>query len=856
VRAETLLYFYGRRLRTHPIQELLAGLGIAIGVALAFAVLVGNGSIAGSAGEVWRAVVGRADLQLQARDARGFDARLLADVRRLPGVERAAPLLEQRAVLVASGPEGTREVAVDMASVDPSLAALSGRLAGNFVAGGLRFVRGMLLPTATAEALGLPGPADEALVRPLPPLRVELRGTATRLPVAGVLGRETIGPVAGARVAMLPLARLQALADMRGRLTRILVKTSPGEEPAARAALAALAREHHLTLAPARAEADLLAQALGPSDQAAGFFAAISALLGFLLAFNAMLLTAPERRRMLAELRIQGFKPRQLVGLLLFQALVLGSVASVAGLLAGGLLSRSVFDDSPAYLSTAFTLGTGSVVGVRPVVLALAGGILACCLAAAPPLLDLRRGRAVDAIFHSAGAPGNAVESRTRAWLFAAALLLIALATLVLLAAPSAALLACALLAVATVFAIPATFGAVVQFAEALTERVQRLNLLAVALLALRATTVRSLALAATGAVAVFGSVAISGARNDLLHGIARYTDDYVGTADLWVVNGLDNQATNDLARSGLAARAAAVPGVAAVRGYQGGFLDVGGRRVWVIARSREDRAMLPPSQLVRGAFSDADARLRERGWIVLSDQIARARGTGLGDAVVMPTPTGDVRFRLAATTTNLGWSPGAMIVNDADYRRAWATSTPTALEVDVTRGADAAAVRRSLEQTLGAGVRVESASRRAAGIDASARQGLSRLGQISALLLVAAVLAMAAAMGAAIWQRRGSLAALRIQSFTPRQLWRVLLLETGVVLGAGCLTGALVGVYGQIVIDRYLATVTGFPVASTLAGWSTIQIVSLVLVAALAVVAVPGWFAARVPPHLGLQDR
>ena len=200
------------------------------------------------------------------------------------------------------------------------------------------------------------------------------------------------------------------------------------------------------------------------------------------------------------------------------------------------------------------------------------------------------------------------------------------------------------------------------------------------------------------------------------------------------------------------------------------------------------------------------------------------------------------------------------MILGAADYRRAWGTATPTALEVDVAPGANAAAVQRGVERAVGsageAGLRVQTASARADGIDASASQGLARLGQISTLLLFAAVLAMAAAMGAAIWQRRASLAALRIQSFSPPQLWRVLLLETAVVLGAGCITGGLVGVYGQVVIDRYLSVVTGFPVAVALAGWTTVQIVALVVLAALAVVAVPGWFAARVPPQLGLQDR
>ncbi len=856
MRLETLLYFYGRRLRTHPIQELLAGLGIAIGVALALAVLVANGSIAGSANQIVRAVVGRADLQLQARGARGMDAGVLAEAGRVPGVRQAAPLLEQRAVL--TGPSG-REVAVELASVDPQLAALSGRLAGNFVAGGLRLVHGLLLPSATARALGLPNPSDQAIVRPSPPVRLALRGSAHALPVAAVLGRETIGPVANARVAMLPLDRLQRLAGMRGRVTRVLVELEPGREREARAGLAAVARRHHLSLGPATAESGLLRQALGPSDQATSFFAAISALLGFLLAFNAMLLTAPERRRMLAELRIQGFKPRQLVVLLLFQALVLGVLASLVGLAAGSVLSRHVFNQTPDYLSPAFTLGTSTVVGAWPMLLALGGGTLACCLAAAPPLLDLRRRRAVDAVFHAGGAPGNAIEPRTRRRLFAAALALLAAATAVLLAAPSAALLACGLLACATVLAIPTTFAAVVSFAEALTERFDRLNMLSVALLALRATTMRALALAATGAVAVFGSVAIGGARQDLLHGIGRYAEEYVSTADLWVVNPRDNQATNEIAGGGRAARIAAVPGVTAVRRYRGGFLDASGRRLWVIARSPADRALLPVSQLVRGDAAGATARLRAGGWVVLSDQVARAWHAGLGDAVAIPTPAGPLRLRLAATTTNLGWSPGAVVMGAADYRRGWGAAPPTALEVDVAPGAGLAAVRRDVARAAGAtggGLHVQTAAARAAGIDTSARQGLARLGQISVLLLVAAVLAMAAAMGAAIWQRRASLAALRIQSFSPRQLWRVLLLESAVVLGAGCLTGALVGVYGQVVIDRYLGTTTGFPVAATLAGRSTVEVVALVLTAALAVVAIPGWFAARVPPQLGLQDR
>ena len=69
-----------------------------------------------------------------------------------------------------------------------------------------------------------------------------------------------------------------------------------------------------------------------------------------------------------------------------------------------------------------------------------------------------------------------------------------------------------------------------------LAERFERLTILPVALASLRATTLRSLALAATGAVALFGSVALGGARDDLLRGIGGFAHSYSADATIWVV--------------------------------------------------------------------------------------------------------------------------------------------------------------------------------------------------------------------------------------------------------------------------------------------------------------------------------
>src|ERR1700704_1610354 len=90
-----LLYIYRRRLRTHAVAELLAGAGIAVAVALVLAATVAERRIAGSTAQVVHAVVGKATLQLRARDSDGFDERMLARVEAIRGVKQAAPLLEQ-----------------------------------------------------------------------------------------------------------------------------------------------------------------------------------------------------------------------------------------------------------------------------------------------------------------------------------------------------------------------------------------------------------------------------------------------------------------------------------------------------------------------------------------------------------------------------------------------------------------------------------------------------------------------------------------------------------------------------------------------------------------------------------------
>jgi putative ABC transport system permease protein len=227
-----------------------------------------------------------------------------------------------------------------------------------------------------------------------------------------------------------------------------------------------------------------------------------------------------------------------------------------------------------------------------------------------------------------------------------------------------------------------------------------------------------------------------------------------------------------------------------------------------VIARPPGGARHVLATQTLGGAaaMERAERGISEPGTVSVSEQIASELGTRAGGELTLPTPSGDVRYKVAALTTNLAWSPGVIFMGNRDFARAWRIAAPSALAVYPGSGASP---RRLVDEIRGvlpadAGVEVASAGRREARIDTLTNEGLSQLGIVSTLLVITAVLALAAAIASSIHQRRVALAGLRLAGAPPSRLRRILLVEAGLMLGAGCVTGALAGAYGQFVIDQW----------------------------------------------------
>jgi putative ABC transport system permease protein len=843
VRVGTLLTLYGGRLRRQWLQELLAGAGIATGVMLVFAVLVANTSIRSSAREIANGIAGRAQLQLTSVSTDGFDARLVEQVRGAEGVQSASGLLQTHATVRS----GDRRVGIDLVGVDGSFAQLGGVSSGPALFG-IFSLPGIYLTGSAGEAIGI-----RAGSAPSRPVAIDVRGRSREIPVTGVLGEPEVGVLATAQIAAASLRSVQRLSGLDGRVTRVLVVARPGEETVARRSLASIADRTGLRVGQVDDELRALAVATAPNDQSTGLFAAIAAVVGLLLTAMAMLLTVPERRRELARLRIVGgFTARQAAQVLLSQALLLGLIASLIGVVTGALLARSAAQAPPGYLGFAFPIGSDIDIRAWMVIAALLGGTLFTVLAAATPLTDLRAGRALNAIFGAGGLPGQGISPRARLWLALAAAVIVAVASIAVALWPGITILTIGALIVATLLAMPLILAGIVAAAAQL-DRLDRAPPLVIPVSELRAAPVRSLALAATCAVAVCGALAIGGARENLLDGLHQDQDEYYRTTDVWISQQGDALGLQPF-RTPIGI--AALPGVAAVREYTGGLLDIGDRRTWIIARPVQDSTIIPPSQVREGNHATATARVRAGGWITIADQLAREHDVSPGETITLPTPTGRRAFRVAAITTNLGWGPGAIVMSADEYRTHWQTDQPTALEVDVSPGASPTQVRDEIRAALGpnSGLQVQTTDERIADAHEIVREGLARLQQISTLLLIAAAVAIAVAMIATIRERRPQLAAYAIEGWSRFALWRALMAETVLILLAGCLAGAVAGTYGQYLGGRWLEQTTSFPAPWSWSPGAALPACALLAGVALLVMALPGYLAAHPRGRLAID--
>jgi putative ABC transport system permease protein len=315
--------------RAHPMRFVLAGLAIAVGVALGFAVHVINRSAADAFGAAVRSASGDADLQVRAASPLGFDERLYPRLFQIAGVADASPVLYFNARI---GDSQLTLLGIDMLralSVTPTLlgrraasapaAGISARPAGADMA----FDPDALFLSANAlqqSGLAIGHRAD-----------VRVGGVTRSFRIAG----DMPGVPAGQALAMIDIAEAQWRFDRLGKLDRIDLKLRDGaDRGAVRDALAAaLPGDARITDPEGESRrGDSLSRAYRVNLD---MLALVALLTGGFLVYSAQSLSVMSRLGQFALLRTLGLRKTSIEAQLLLEGTALGLIGSVLGLTLG-----------------------------------------------------------------------------------------------------------------------------------------------------------------------------------------------------------------------------------------------------------------------------------------------------------------------------------------------------------------------------------------------------------------------------------------------------------------------------------------------------------------------------------------
>ncbi len=323
-----------RNLWARKARTVLTALGIILGVGTVFALSISNASTAKSLEDFFAQSSGRASLTISsASDSTvGFRQRTLREVQNFPGVQTAVANTEDQSLLL--GRDG--QVSLKVVGIDPEADRLLRSYEieqGRFLSSDDRRYTAVLV-SSLAEKYDVQVGDDVELV--------VAEGTEM-FEVVGLISDEGAGRTNLGRVAFVPLDVAQRVFDRGRRVDRIDLVAEPAVANDAEA-LARLKDDLQAQLGAAfvvdypGAVGQSVAGALESFNAAMGVFGFVALLVGALLIYNTFAMTVIERTREIGLLRALGVRKRQLLGLVLNEALFLGVGGSMLGLAAGPLL--------------------------------------------------------------------------------------------------------------------------------------------------------------------------------------------------------------------------------------------------------------------------------------------------------------------------------------------------------------------------------------------------------------------------------------------------------------------------------------------------------------------------------------
>jgi len=689
-----------RHLRRHRLRTFLTFLGIALGVATIIAIAIVNRTLTGSFHRTIELLAGKAVLQVVNGES-GVRESIFPLIRDAEGVKDAAPIVEGFLPVVGFQGERLFIYGVDFLA-DPSIR--EHRFVGppSDLESALDFIAqpdSLAITESFSRRLGLPPGSRMVLATS--------RGTRTYI-VRALLREQGSAKVFGGSFALMDLPVAQIALGKEGKLDTVDLTIEEGEgTETVRQRIQTRLRDAAQVERPSRRgeQTELLLD----SYRIGLFFVSLVALfVASFLIYSTVSVSVVERKREIGTLRCLGMQRRDVVGLFIWESLIIALFASAAGIGMGFLFAKAAVLSVGQTVSNLFLQVDllRTTLSLKDLGVGFASGVGVSILAALYPAWKAGRVTPLEGYRQTPWSPQ--VQEISRAPL--AGFFLLLLSPLIWLLSLSdlggvekftLGIVAMLVFLLGLCFLAPLLIRIWVRLLRPFLRRLSWLegelasdNLARSPVRCGIAISQIMISLAAIFTIAAL----VHSVRGSLLSWV-----DQMVTADLVIHSGARSAGPlNVPLKEELAAPLEAIGGVQFVDLYRLIRSTYEGKPIVIESLFTEIAQRVRIVPMVQGERETALREMAAGKGIIVSESFQSRFGKGQGDAVYLPTPSGRLSFKILGVYVDYSSDIGSVLIDRAWYKKIWHDDLVDAFDLWLAPGADQEKVIQEIKRGYG----------------------------------------------------------------------------------------------------------------------------------------------------------
>lgn len=544
------------------------------------------------------------------------------------------------------------------------------------------------------------------------------------------------------------------------------------------------------------------------SVEGMGVFVALAAMIslfvGASIIFNNLEISVEERRKGISTLRALGLPRRKILSLVLIEAVFLGLIGSVFGIIFGTVLANALsvaFADSILAFQRVRITDLG--ITLQVIILGLLMGPVIAAVASIGPALRMLKVAPLEALrpFETAWRPKASI------WKFILSVLLFTAGIGSMFALVNVLEInnklaqnnqAVSKYLLASVFL---TFlGSVLLMPHLLSITVRRGQMRSftwrMALDNLRRVPGRTAATITGMMIAITMMVAMSGMTDSLMHHITNIFDKMLGWDLLVEANVLGTSGGVPLTED-FGKELAKVKGVKIITPETFNVIKLRGYNVQLTTLDMNSFFKWSDIELKEGEHDRVVEDMKKGRSIMVNSMLAKKFGFEVGEIVTLNTPTGKARLKVAGVFNYMSQDPGTMFMERSDYKKYWKDDSVDSFAVVVAEGHNAKDVAKRIKDSFAKdyGIKVRETAEFKDKIRGMINSQFSLTNMLIYIAIIVAAFGIINSSLISILQRSRELSIVRALGARRRQVRRIILNESIVMGFAGALLGGILGI-------------------------------------------------------------